>query len=130
MYKITSFLAQNVPPINNPALPGIANKTEKDAPALFGKFIAGLIGVMLVIGTLLAFAQLLQGGLAWITSGGDKTALEGARDRIINALIGLLIVFAAWALYVVILRFLGISLLGDNGVINLNLPSLLPGTNQ
>lgn len=122
--EINNFLAQGVAPINNPAIPGFAGKTEKDTPALFGKFLAGLIGVMLVIATLLALGQLLQGGISWITSGGDKTALEGSRDRIINALIGLVIVFAAWALYVIILRFLGISLVGDSGMIQLNLPSL------
>ena len=127
MFTVNTFknlLAQSIPPINNPALPGIVNKKTTDAPALFGKFIANLVGVLLIIATILALGQLLQGGIQWITSGGDKTALEGARDRITNALIGLVLVFAAWSIYLVILRFLGISLIGDDGSFNLNLPSL------
>ncbi len=119
MHKI---LAQK--PINNPVLPGIAQKTPDDAPALLGKFIAGLVGVLLVFATILALFQILQGAVSWITSGGEKASLDSARDRITNALIGLVLVFAAWALYLVILRFLGISLLGDNGTINISLPSL------
>lgn len=117
-----NLLAQT--PINNPALTGIVNQAPGAAPALFGKFIAGLVGVLLVFATLLALVQLLQGGIGWITSGGDKTALEGARDRITNALIGLVIVFAAWSFYLVILRFLGLSLIGENGNFNLNFPRL------
>lgn len=119
-----NLLAESIKGINNPVLPGLANKTQDDAPALLGKFIAGLVGTMLVLATILSLAQLLQGGIQWITSGGDKTQLDGARDRITNALIGLVLVFAAWSLYLVILRFLGVSLLGENGTININLPSL------
>ncbi len=119
-----NLLAEDIAPINNPALPGIANKTSDDAPALFGKFIANLVGVLLIIATILALLQLLQGGIGWITSGGDKSQLEGARDRITNALLGLVIVFAAWSVYLVILRFLGISLIGDDGSFILNLPTL------
>ena len=122
--NINNLLAENLAPINNPVIPGFAGKTQDDTPALLGKFIAGIVGIMLVVSTLLALMQLLQGGLAWITSGGEKSALDEARDRITNALIGLVIVFAAWSLYLVILRFLGISLIGESGNININLPSL------
>lgn len=124
MQNIHKLLAQDVPPINNPVLPGIAKKTPDEAPVLFGKFIASLVGIMLVIATLLALMQLLQGGIEWITSGGDKTGLENSRNRIVNALIGLVIVFGAWALYLVILRFLGLSFVGEDGTFNLSLPSL------
>jgi len=119
---MSNLLAQDA--INNPVLPGLANKTPEQAPDLLGKFVGNLVGVMLVFATLFSFAQLLQGGMEWISSGGDKAGLENARNRITNALIGLVIVFAAWSLYLVILRFLGISLIGDNGTIQFNLPSL------
>ncbi len=121
--NLNQLLAE-IPPINNPAIPNLVNKKSDDAPALFGKFIANLVGVLLIIATILALLQLLQGGIGWITSGGDKTALESSRDRITNALIGLVIVFAAWSIYLVILQFLGISLIGNDGSFNLNLPSL------
>ncbi|MBI3380213.1 hypothetical protein HY029_05660 [Candidatus Gottesmanbacteria bacterium] len=118
------FLAEDIPPINNPVLPNIANKKSGDAPTVFGNIIAVIVGTMLIIATLLALFQLLQGGFEWITSGGDKTGLENAQHRITNALVGLLIVFAAWAFYLVILQILGLSLVGENGAFSLILPSL------
>lgn len=118
------FLAEDIPPINNPVLPNIAGKKSEDAPSLFGNTIAVIVGTMLIVATLLALFQLLQGGLEWITSGGDKTGVENARNRLTNALIGLVIVFAAWAFYLVILQILGISPLGQNGNFNLPLPSI------
>lgn len=121
--KISYLLAQ-ITPINNPALPGLANKSPAEAPALLGKFIGSLVGVLLVFATIFSLAQAFQAGLEWISSGGDKTGLENARNRLTNALIGLVLVFAAWSFYLVILQFLGISLIGQNGVINIDLPSL------
>lgn len=80
-----------------------------------GKFISAILAAILVIATLAAFIYLLLGGLAWITSGGDKAAVEAAQKRIQAAIIGLFVVFAAWAIMLVIGRFLGIS-----NVFNLN----------
>lgn len=114
-----------IDPIVNPVISGIANKKPEDAPAVFAKFFSGLIGAMITIATIWVIFQLLQGGIEWISSGGDKTGLENARNRIINALIGLFIVFASWTIYLVILQFLGISPIGAGGGFQLKLPSLI-----
>ena len=73
-----------------------------------GKFIGAVITFFLVIAALAAFIFLLLGGFTWITSGGDKAAVEAAQKRIQAAIIGLIIVFAAWAIMLVIGQFLGI----------------------
>lgn len=83
----------------------------------FGKLIGGIVGIMLVVATLFAFFYLIWGGIQWITSGGDKAGVEAAQHRIQAALLGLLIVFAVWALFTVVGRFLGID------VFNLTIPS-------
>ncbi len=83
----------------------------------FGKLIGSLVGITLVIATLAAFMFLIYGGIQWITSGGDKAGVETAQHRIQAALLGLLIVFATWALFTVVGRFLGID------VFNLVIPS-------
>lgn len=113
------FLAQAIPPIHNPVINGTANKPPE---AVFGSFISGIIGVALIAASLWVLLMLIQGGLEWIGSGGDKSGLENARNRITNALIGLLIVFAAWAIYLVILQFFGISTTG--GGLEFKLPAL------
>src|SRR3972149_5903039 len=74
-----------------------------------GKLISSLIGAILIIATIAAFVYLLLGGFTWITSGGDKANVEAAQKRIQAAIIGLIIVFAAWALMIVIGQFLGID---------------------
>lgn len=117
-----SLLAQDIPPIGNPAITGMAGETPEN---VFGNFISGLIGVMLILATIWTFFQLLQGGLEWISSGGDKTGVEHARDRLTNSLLGLFIVFAAWAFYLLILQFLGLSPIGGGGGFQLRLPSLI-----
>jgi len=106
-----------VPPIENPVLPGLKGKTAEDTPIIFGQIIASIVGILLVAGTIWTLYQLLLGGLAWISAGGDKGSLEAARNRITNALIGLLIMFAAWALYLLILQFLGIAPAGAKSVL-------------
>lgn len=107
--------------ITNPVITGMTGKKPEQAPELFAKLVAGLVGMLLTAATLWTFVQLLIGGLNWISSGGDKGKLETARNRITNALIGLFICFAAWSIFLIVLNFFGIS---EGGEFQLKLPSL------
>lgn len=78
----------------------------------FGKLFSALIGIVLILAGVAAFAYLLWGGFEWIISGGDKGKVEAAQHRIQAALVGLFIVFATWAFFSLIEKFLGISILG------------------
>lgn len=102
-------LLADITPIGNPVISGFAGKRQEDTPGIFGTFIGGLIGLFLIAASIWAFFQLLQAGLAWISSGGDKAALESAQKRFTNAVIGLFIVFASWAIFLVLMNFLGIT---------------------
>lgn len=75
-----------------------------------GKLIGGTIGLILIISALAAFIFLIWGGVQWITSGGDKSGVESAQHKIQAALLGLFIVFAAWAIMLVAGQFLGFDL--------------------
>ncbi|MBI5452347.1 hypothetical protein HY945_02705 [Candidatus Gottesmanbacteria bacterium] len=75
-----------------------------------GKLLGGVIGLILIISALAAFIFLIWGGVQWITSGGDKAGVEAAQHRIQAALLGLFIVFAAWAIMLVAGQFLGFDL--------------------
>lgn len=85
-----------------------------------GNFIAGytitqILGVVinLILGAagVLAFIFLIIGGLQWMLAGGDKEGTEKARKRITAALIGLAIVFSAYALMFIIQALFGVNLL-------------------
>ena len=72
--------------------------------------VAGLIRLILVVAALVFFFILVIGGIRWIASGGDKAQTETARSQITAALIGLVIVFAAWAIVQLINTFFGIDI--------------------
>jgi len=70
--------------------------------------IQGIIRIAFVVALILTFLFLLWGGIQWITSGGDKTKYEEARNRITAALIGLAIVALAWLLIKLVTYFFGL----------------------
>ena len=82
------------------------------------EIISGLIVLILIIASIVFFFILVVGGIRWIASGGDKAQTEGARSQITAALVGLVIVFAAWAIIEMINLFFGIN------IFELNFPSV------
>jgi hypothetical protein len=78
-----------------------------------GKLISAVVGTLLIISALLAFFYLIMGGIQWITSGGDKAGMEAARNKITHAIVGLVIVGAAWAVMMLVQSFLGVTLIGN-----------------
>ena len=95
--------------INNPALG--SSLQGKSGSEFFAAFLPKLIGLTLLGGTLVFFFVFLMGAIAWITSGGDKQALEGARSKITNGIIGLVILFVAFAVVGLVETFFDINIL-------------------
>ena len=77
------------------------------------QIISAALLLILVVAAIVFFFMLVIGGIRWITSGGDKGQTEAARNQITAALIGLVIVFAAWAIANLIEIFFGIDLFGQ-----------------
>ena len=75
---------------------------------------------VLIIAAVVFFFMLVIGGIRWILSGGDKTQTEAARNQVTAALVGLVIVFSAWAIVRLIGTFFGVQILEQN----LKLPSV------
>lgn len=99
--------------IGNPALgPTLQGfLSSEGGTAFFSKLLPNAIGLAFLVGVLIFFAMLVWGAITWISSGGDKQALEGARGRITSALIGLVLLFASLAIIKLIEAFFGISIL-------------------
>jgi hypothetical protein len=74
------------------------------------QIISATIILVLVIAAVIFFFILVVGGVRWIMSGGDKANTEAARGQITSALIGLVIVFSAWAIMAAIGYFFGIDI--------------------
>ena len=95
--------------ITNPAL-GSKLQSMKGLE-FFQAVIPRFLALGLLIGTLIFFFVLVVGAIQWIYSGGDKTALEGARSKIINAVIGIVILFSVFIFLKAIESFFGITIM-------------------
>lgn len=98
---------------SNPTLTILQADTKVFKIDNLGKLISAAVGVMLILAALLAFIFLILGGIQWITSGGDKAGMEAARNKITHAIVGLIIVGAAWAIMMLVQSFLGIDIIGS-----------------
>ncbi len=96
--------------LTNPVLPpSLGSGTKEQGATIIGKLISNIGGLFFIFAFCLTFLYLLTGGLSWLTSGGDKSKLETAKDKITNALVGLVIVAAAYAIFTLVGQFLGLN---------------------
>ena len=75
-----------------------------------GAVLGFVITIAFIIAILIALFFLIWGGIKWISSGGDKGGVEAARNQIIAAVIGLIIVFLAFFILNLVLGLFGLSL--------------------
>lgn len=105
MKNLTFFLAQAQPTTKIFESVEALNFFQDD----LGVFISKTVETALLVASVLVLAYLIWGGLDWIMSSGDKTKYESARNKITAALIGLAIVAAAWAIWLLVNYFFGID---------------------
>jgi hypothetical protein len=99
---------------------GAIGKIGGIPPSVFdlGGIVKSLILVALFAGALFFLFQIIIGGISWINSGGDPKSLESSRGRIMNAVIGLVIIVAAFGITVIVTSALGINIF-SGAVINI-----------
>ena len=81
-----------------------------------GTVVRNLVIVAFFAAGLFFFAQLLVGGISWINAGGDPKAMDAARSRITNAVIGMVIVAASFAIALIVTMAFGINIFQPGGV--------------
>jgi uncharacterized membrane protein YidH (DUF202 family) len=105
------------------AAPGIADALCNLGGA-GGKNIAltiqNIVVFFIVLAVIIALLYLLYGGIKWITSRGEKTEVEAARNHIIAAIIGLIVVFLAVFIVTIVLSAFGL------GIGDLKIPVITP----
>lgn len=106
--------------IRNPILPDTIGNDMSATGGItaVGLWVSSLVSLFLIITAIAALIFLVLGGLAWVTSGGEKAGLEAARNRITHAIVGLVVVAAAWAVWLLVGTFFGIDFM------NIPFPSL------
>ncbi|OGH05130.1 MAG: hypothetical protein A2W22_05635 [Candidatus Levybacteria bacterium RBG_16_35_11] len=99
----------------------IASKACKFTAGDFGPLVGTIIQAIFVIAVIVALGYLIYGAVRWIISQGDKAKVTDARNHIIAAIIGLVIVFLS---YLVINLILGIFF--NQSIQDLQLPKFTP----
>jgi hypothetical protein len=85
--------------------------------AKFNAVMSSILGFLTIVGGLWFFIQFILGGYAWISSGGDKSSLETARNKIFNAVIGLIVVVSAWVIVGLVGKIVGLDILNPGAII-------------
>lgn len=73
------------------------------------QYITFILTTVMVIAILLVLFQIVAAGVQWITSGGDKGKTDGARQRIVAAVIGIIILSSTYALAQFLVYILGLG---------------------
>lgn len=75
----------------------------KNVPQLIGVFISIILGFLGIVFFLLVF----YAGLVWMTARGDESKIEDSKKTIEAAIVGLIIIMAAYALTTFVFKSLG-----------------------
>lgn len=94
--------------ITNPLIPNLSGLEGVD---YFGRLIRGLISLGFILGAIIFVFMFIWGAIQWMISGGDKAAIESARGKVTNAITGLVILFALFAILALLEMFFGIDLM-------------------
>lgn len=91
-------------PILNVPIPGLdlSQSVVKEGGEvrtnLLSLYVAGVFRYLLIFASVMAVSMLMVGGLEYVVSGGNSKRVERAKKRIRGALIGLVLLFAAYDL--------------------------------
>ena len=98
-----------------------------DFSPLCGLKISGIIGPLInlifIIAVIAALLYLVYGGFRWLVSGGEKQAVGAARDHIVAAIIGLVVIFLSYFVLQIIIGFF----LPNFSFSNFALPTIIGG---
>ncbi len=84
-----------------------------------GQIVSFMVAFIIVVAFLAALLFIVIGAFQWITSGGDKQKVADARNHIIAAVIGLVVIALSFVIINVV-----ISALGLGSLTNISIPRL------
>ncbi len=92
---------------------GTAVYGSADAPeGNFFLIVGGLLNAILGLLGLVLFVMIIYGGFLWMTAGGNTDKVKQAKDILLNAVIGLVILVAAFAISTYVVSLLSQALVG------------------
>ncbi len=89
----------------------------------FGGIVGSVIQLVFVVAVVFALFYLIYGGFRWLISSGDKAQVSAAREHIVAAVIGLIIIFLSYFILNLILGFFNVGNLSNLQIPNVTLNS-------
>jgi len=82
----------------------IGQNIENDAS--LESVIQSVVNTLLFVIGIISVIMLIIGGIRYVVSGGNQSQVEGARNTILYAIVGLVIAFVAWGVVNFVIRSL------------------------
>lgn len=103
--------------ITNPAIGELGSDAETATSGeLFVNYFLRVWNAIIAVGAFLVIIYFLWGALSWITAGGDSSKVSAAREKMVQAVLGLLILVASFA----IIGFISVLFFGEDfSILNL-----------
>ena len=79
------------------------------------KFFTALLGTFTTVGGVVFLIYFLLGALSWLTSQGEPEKVAKAQRYITNAIVGLVVIIASWAIVSIIGSIFGFQILNLSG---------------
>lgn len=110
LFKLSTIKVLAFEGIKNPPIGSLGNSpAEAKSGNLFVGYFLNLWNVLITVGALAVLLFFLWGAISWITSSGDKGKMEEARNRMFNAVVGMLLLVSAYT----IIGFISNALFGQ-----------------
>lgn len=79
-------------------------------------FLNLLIPIIFILAGLIFLFLLIGGGFSIVASGGNAKSVESGKNQIMSAIIGFLVIFAAYWIIQIIEKFTGVPILSGSGL--------------
>jgi len=89
-----------------------SNKEKPDDPAILqdlAVIVERVLNIAVRLAGIAAFVMLIVGGFQYLTAGGDPKKTQAASSTLTYAILGLVIVIAAWFILLFIEKFTGVK---------------------
>ena len=90
------------------------------------KLLSNIIGFITLLGGLFFIVYLFLAAFEWLSAGGDSGKVEKARNRIMQGVLGLIVMVMAYSIIGIISRIVGIDLINLGTTIKTLKPSAAP----
>lgn len=100
--------------------------TQEGVLANFDLIISNMLGLFTILGALIFVIYFLIASIQWITAGGDAGKLSGAREKMLQGVIGLVILVGAYGILGLIGTIVGIDIINPVTQIESIIPTIGP----